>query len=316
MEARNYVAMPKMLQKGPSSSKTVTDVVSVAEEDSEHVAVISEPPPPSTPCSSDESCEEPKFTTVRRKSMRKIIKKEVAKAKKEINLIEVSEMDTESEAKEATTIRQGIRKSRNSRDEDANKATTDSEPRSTRETRRSRVPEEDDTPEEIELKKLMASYKTIMSLIPNTSARITMEDKRIIRAELHEIKLRATLMIGVTKELRHRANNSEAQAARTNVTQRVATATAPRNYAAAVVNNKQEERPAPIPPRNVQAAKVVPETTKTTKKTFKVRVEGKETGMTSEQVNEDEVIEEVKGMDVSKANGSDPGASLVASDSD
>ncbi|KAK4874323.1 hypothetical protein RN001_013683 [Aquatica leii] len=223
----------KMLQKGPSSSKTAIDVVSVAEEDLEHVPVISEPPPPSTPCSSDESCEEPKFTTVRRKSMRKIIKKKVAKAKKEINLIEVSEMDNVSEAKEAATVRPGIRKSRNSRDDEANKATTDSEPRSTREMRRSRVPEEDTTPEEIELKKLMASYKTIMSLIPNTSARITVEEKRIIRAELHEIKLMATLMIGVTKELRHRAKNSEAQAARTNVTQRVATATAPRNYAAA-----------------------------------------------------------------------------------
>ncbi|KAK5646268.1 hypothetical protein RI129_004732 [Pyrocoelia pectoralis] len=32
--------------------------------------------------------------------------------------------------------------------------------------------------------------------------------------------------------------------------------------------------------------------------------------------NEDEVIEEVEGMDVSEANGSDPGASIVASDSD
>ncbi|KAK4874340.1 hypothetical protein RN001_013700 [Aquatica leii] len=177
--ARNYVAMPKMLQKAPSSSKTATDVVSAAEEDSEHVAVISEPPPPSTPCSSDESCEEPKFTTVRRKNMRKIIKKEVDKAKKEINLIEVSEMDNVSEAKEAATVRPGIRKSRNSRDEEANKATTDSEPRSTRETRRSRVPEEYNTPKEIELKKLLTSYKTIMSLIRNTSARITMEENAL-----------------------------------------------------------------------------------------------------------------------------------------
>ncbi|KAK4874342.1 hypothetical protein RN001_013702 [Aquatica leii] len=77
MEARNYVAVPKLLVKGPSCS---SPTVSASEEDSEHV-VLTSVPAPSTNCSSDESCAEAKFTTVRRKSSRKLIKKEVAKAR-------------------------------------------------------------------------------------------------------------------------------------------------------------------------------------------------------------------------------------------
>ncbi|KAK4887483.1 hypothetical protein RN001_003754 [Aquatica leii] len=275
MEARNYVAVPKLLVKGPSCSRPT---VSATEEDSEHVVHTSEPAPSSN-CSSDESCAEAKFTTVRRKSSRKLIKKEIAKAKKAIHLVEATDKIPVSEAKEAAVAKINIRKTRNSREKDKTKVTSDSEPHQ-RETGRSLDKEEDATPEETELGKLIESYKVIMSLIPNNSNRITMEDKRIIPAELHEIKMRATLMIGVTKELRHRAQRSEQ--ARSKIAQRPATTTttATRNYASVVRNVAQDQYPA-LTLHNEQPAQL----TQKKNKSFKVRVEGKETGMTPEQVS-------------------------------
>ncbi|KAK4877986.1 hypothetical protein RN001_010492 [Aquatica leii] len=64
-------------------------------------------------------------------------------------------------------------------------------------------------PEEREIEKLMHNYRIVMSLVPNNSSTITVDDRRQIRAAMHEIKLKTMIMIGVAKDLKPKANTTE-----------------------------------------------------------------------------------------------------------
>ncbi|KAK4874339.1 hypothetical protein RN001_013699 [Aquatica leii] len=236
-------------------------VLTVTDDDAERVASTPEPAAPSTPpCSSDESSNAARFKTIDGGGdSEEIVEKPIEKVKPKPK--KTSGNGTKKKNRKAR-----VEASRKNEAEENKDAEPDQSCNSETEAM---------APEEIEIERLMKSYKRIMSLIPNNSNRITLEDKRVIRAELHEIKMRATLMIGVTKELRHRACKVEVQA-RNNPVQR-ATAIA-RNYAS-VVKSNQEERSAPLPSRNEQATQPAKEK----QKLFKVKVEGKDAGMTPEQ---------------------------------
>ncbi|KAK4878806.1 hypothetical protein RN001_011312 [Aquatica leii] len=130
---------------------------------------------------------------------------------------------------------------------------------------------EDMDPEEREVERLMQNYRIVMSLVPNNSSTITVDDRRQIRAAMHEIKLRTMIMIGVSKELRHKAKTSEKKMT-TATTAVNPKRTTPGSYSAAVKTGQ------------IENTGRTEETQKTQRQQHKASVTAKETGMTPEQV--------------------------------
>ncbi|KAK4881287.1 hypothetical protein RN001_004606 [Aquatica leii] len=165
------------------------------------------------------------------------------------------------------------RASRALRDKESRESSEEREPGNDIEQERhnAKMDVEDMDPEEREVERLMENYRIVMSLVPNNSSTITVDDRRQIRAAMHEIKLRTMLMIGVAKELRHKAKTSEKKmtTASTAVNPK---RTTPGSYSAAVKTGQTE---------NTGRTE---EIQKSQRQQHKVSVTAKETGMTPEQV--------------------------------